>query len=197
LENLFRKNGGKVVGVVSLAFSAGSNIIAIQAPTINNLKEKFSRGKLEAFLQEFNTAGRIEALTEKEGRFILQRPSLDSLRDRILADAQEAGISSSAWQIQTSFSRLADTESPTSTGNTIAKVAAELRDFLGRGYDNLVKRGKLEVVRTAAGLPGTVLPPPCKRWGSGWICGWCEGGSPYFLILKKWGLPPTVFEQFP
>jgi len=76
--------------------------------TIKKLEEKFGREKLEQFLTDFNTAGRIEALTEKEGRFIKRQPSLNSIRDRILADAREAGISPSSWQVQTSFSRLAN-----------------------------------------------------------------------------------------
>jgi len=77
--------------------------------TTKKLEEKFGREKLERFLIEFNTAGRIEALTEKEGRFILRQLSLNSLRDRIFADASEANISPSAWQVQASFSRLTPT----------------------------------------------------------------------------------------
>ena len=46
---------------------------------ITKLEEKFGREKLERFLKEFNTAGRIEALTEREGRFILRQLSLDAL----------------------------------------------------------------------------------------------------------------------
>lgn len=72
--------------------------ISIKSETVSKLKEKFGREKLEAFLDEFNTAGRIEALTEKEGRFILGQLSLDSLRNRILKEAREANISPAAWQ---------------------------------------------------------------------------------------------------
>ncbi|MBV5329434.1 MAG: hypothetical protein JZU65_17720, partial [Chlorobium sp.] len=43
-----------------------------------------------------------------------------------------------------------------STGNTIESVISELRDFIGAGYANLVRRGKLEIVRTEAGLPENV-----------------------------------------
>ncbi|HCC53478.1 MAG TPA: hypothetical protein DEQ20_00915 [Desulfobulbaceae bacterium] len=96
-----------------LACLTGSNVILIQQQTITQLAGRFGREKLETFLYEFNPAGRIEALTEKEGWFILRQSSLDSLRDRILADAREAGISPSAWQVQTSFSRLADQEEAT------------------------------------------------------------------------------------
>jgi hypothetical protein len=78
--------------------------------SIFKLEEKFGREKLERSLDEFNTAGRIEALTEKEGRFILRQLSINSLRDRILADAQEANITPTAWQKQASLSRLAEGE---------------------------------------------------------------------------------------
>jgi len=100
--------------------------ININAATIKNLEEKFGREKLEQFLNEFNTAGRIEALTEKEGRFILRQLSLNSLRNRILADAQEAGISPSAWQVQASFSRLASEADASIPLFTIAEGEREL-----------------------------------------------------------------------
>ena len=74
--------------------------------TIKKLEEKFGREKLEQFLTDFNTAGRIEALTGKEGRFIDRQLSINSHRDRIIAGAQEAGISPTSWQVQTSFSKV-------------------------------------------------------------------------------------------
>jgi hypothetical protein len=46
----------------------------------------------EEFLYEYNTAGSLEALTEKEGRTILGFPSLDALRDQIASSGSEAGI---------------------------------------------------------------------------------------------------------
>ena len=45
-----------------------------------------------------------------------------------------------------------------STGNTVPQVVTELRSFLGRGYDRLVNRGKLEVARTADELPEGTRP---------------------------------------
>ena len=152
LRFFVESNGGKVVDVSALTSGILGNKLSIRSETITKLEEKFSREKLENFLYEFNTAGRIEALTEKEGRFILRQPSLDSLRDRILADAQEAGIRPTAWQVQTSFSRLADQEA--STGTTIEQVKTELRSFLGRGFDKLTALGKVNIVQTEAEMPG-------------------------------------------
>ncbi|MEI7671229.1 MAG: JAB domain-containing protein, partial [Deltaproteobacteria bacterium] len=82
-------NGGEVVGVISLAFSAGSNIIAIKTETVNDLSGRFGREKLERILDEYNISGTIEALTESEGRAILRFKSLDTLRNR-LTEASDA-----------------------------------------------------------------------------------------------------------
>jgi|GEM_PF-597725 len=43
-----------------------------------------------------------------------------------------------------------------STGATPGQVMTELREFLGKGLDNLTGQGKLEVVRTEAGLPAHI-----------------------------------------
>jgi len=40
-----------------------------------------------------------------------------------------------------------------STGNTTANVTTEAESFLGRGYANLVKRGKLKIVQSVKDLP--------------------------------------------
>ena len=58
---------------------------------------------MEVFLYEFNTAGTIEALTEKEGRKILgyRVQGLNALRNQIFKEAKEANVSPRAWQVQT------------------------------------------------------------------------------------------------
>jgi hypothetical protein len=80
--------------------------------------------QIERILYRFNTAGRIEALTEKEGRFIHRQVSLDSLRNRILADAREANISPTAWQKEASLSRLAEESAPPRPTPTKSQSAA-------------------------------------------------------------------------
>lgn len=123
---------------------------------IQKLEENFGCAKLESILDEFNTAGRIEALTEKEGRFILRQVSLDALRDRILADAREADISPSAWQIQASFSRLAS-QSGSSTGHTPSQVKSEITSSqYGKASAGLTDTGRLKIVTTAEELPAGV-----------------------------------------
>lgn len=109
------QNRFSLISAATLTSGIFGNKLSINAATIKSLEEKFGREKLEQFLNEFNTAGRIEALTEKEGRFILRQLSLNSLRNRILTDAQEADISPSAWQVQTSFSRLASEADPSAS----------------------------------------------------------------------------------
>ena len=57
---------------------------------------------MEDFLNEFNIAGRIEALAEKEGQKIVRQPSINSLRTSIIKEAQQANISPTTWEVQTS-----------------------------------------------------------------------------------------------
>jgi hypothetical protein len=146
------------VADLRLALTSGifGNKLSIRSETITKLEEKFSRGKLENFPHEFNTAGRIEALTEKEGRFILRQLSLNSLRDRILADAQEANISPTAWQIQASFSRLAAQSSPT-TNTTAEQVKSELLSQHGAVVQKRLDAGDLVILPNSDGLPPDVL----------------------------------------
>ncbi len=153
LRFFIESNGGRVVNVSALTSGIFGNKLSIRNETVQKLKEKFGREKLEKFLNEFNTAGRIEALTEKEGRYILRQVSLDSLRNQIITDAQEADIRPSAWQVQTPLSRLAS-RATLPSGATKAQVETELRTFLKRGYERLIASGKLRVVQSVAELPG-------------------------------------------
>ena len=54
----------------------------------------------------------------------------------------------------------------TPTGTTTGQVETELRSFLGRGYDNLVQKGKLEITQEQGDLQGTLL-----RTQSGTVAG--------------------------
>ena len=85
-------------------------------------------------------------------------PTDTAWRRKITPDAKRKAeqITGVSFENDSTNKPLLSQQSPTSTGNTIAKVEEELRGFLGRGYDNLIKRGKLEIVRTVAGLPENV-----------------------------------------
>jgi len=74
--------------------------LSVKAETIVKLKEKFGYEEVESFIRKFNTAGRIEALTEKQAQRIFGSSSLESLRNRILEEAREAGISPSTWEVR-------------------------------------------------------------------------------------------------
>ena len=161
LRFFVESNGGRVVDVSALTSGIFGNKLSIRSETITNLKEKFSREKLKDFLYEFNTAGSIDALTEKEGRFILQQPSLNSLRDRILAGAREAGISPSAWQVQASFSRLASLESPfpevsegQTTGNTVLGVKYSIGTEEYKRFGWRVNNAQKEATNTLSRIIG-------------------------------------------
>ncbi len=94
LRHYIENNGGHVVSVTSLAFSAGSNIIAIKQETISSIQHKFNREQLERILRDENIAGTIEALTESEGRTILKFGTLDAFRNRIVEARKSEGFAS-------------------------------------------------------------------------------------------------------
>lgn len=166
-------NGGEVAGVVSLAFSAGSNIIAIQAPTINKLAMRFGRGKLERILDEFNIAGTIEALTESEGNAILRFKSLDSLRNR-LDEANRSLLAQKDLGAQPLRSVREALTFDAPTGATSSEVKSELTSGQnGKGVQRLLDKGTLRIVQSAAELP--------------------EGAS---LNMVAWHGSPHEFDKF-
>lgn len=144
-------NGGAdAVGVISLAFSVGSNVISIQPQTITQLAERFGRGKLEKILDDFNISGTIEALTESEGRAILRFQSLDALRNRLTEVSRSLGLSEHAGEVPKYSLREAFNPPP-------QEVRQELSEKLGRkAVARLEESGKLNIVRTMAGLPAAI-----------------------------------------
>ncbi|MDX8412740.1 MAG: hypothetical protein R8J85_01505 [Mariprofundales bacterium] len=93
-------------------------ILPIKAETIARLEAKHGKQEIKQFLYDFNAAGDIRTLTEKEGRFILGRPSLDSIRSEITATAKQLGISARAWEVRRSL--LSKSSDKTTTGLTTA-----------------------------------------------------------------------------
>jgi len=83
------------------------------------LEEKYGRAEAEKFIKEFNTAGTLEALTEKQGKRLIGRKTdrLDTIRDRILTSAWENDISEATWKVQTSvLKQEATDDTETDTG---------------------------------------------------------------------------------
>jgi len=97
-------NGGNVVFVSALTQGMYAAKISVKPETIKRIEERYGRTATEKFIREFDTAGILEALTEKQARTILRSSSLDTLRDKVLTQAQEADISSDAWKLQTPLS---------------------------------------------------------------------------------------------
>ncbi|QFY88603.1 hypothetical protein D5125_03405 [Magnetovirga frankeli] len=83
LRHHLANSGGDAVAVLSLSFSAGSNIIAVKPGTLAALRDQFNVSELENVLYQYNIAGKIEALTESEARALLRYGSIDSLRARL------------------------------------------------------------------------------------------------------------------
>ncbi len=88
LRHYLANNRAEAVGAVALAFSRYSstmehrNTLAIQADTISELERRYGRNELEEVLQDHDISGRLEALSEGEGRFLLGKkfPDIDTLR---------------------------------------------------------------------------------------------------------------------
>ena len=89
LRHYIENKGGKVVAVAPLTYARGSGILGVQNSTIKNLNERFGKNELEKLLQEFNVSGKTEAITEREGRYLLKFRSLDSIRNRLTQAKQE------------------------------------------------------------------------------------------------------------
>jgi len=92
-----------------------------------------------------------------------------------------------------------------STGTTIAQVETELHDFLGKGLDSVKRRGKLEVVRTEAGLPeggrgitsgdGKVVVGTYLN-GKVWlVAGNMEAGKAKYIFIHEGGLHAMLKED--
>ncbi len=102
LRYFIESSGGMVVGSQALTAGIFGGKLSINESTIKHLKGKFGDANLTRFLYDFNVAGSAQALTEKEGRFILRQSSLNALRDRIFEEAQSRNISLGAWKIHAS-----------------------------------------------------------------------------------------------
>ena len=88
LRHYIENEGGKVVAISSLSYARGSGKVALQSSTLKTLKERFNQSDLEQLLQDYNVAGKLEALSESEGRYLLKFKSIDSIRDRFFAERQ-------------------------------------------------------------------------------------------------------------
>ena len=53
------------------------NTLSIQADTIRELERRYGRNELEKLLEDYNISGRLEALSEGEGRFLLGKKFKD------------------------------------------------------------------------------------------------------------------------
>jgi N12 class adenine-specific DNA methylase/predicted RNA methylase len=100
LRHFIENNGGEVAAVSALTSGIYGSKIKPDAQIIKKIEDKHGRQQTEKFLRKYNIAGKLEALTNKEARYIARQPSLDGLRDRILAAAQAADIDPAAWQEQ-------------------------------------------------------------------------------------------------
>ena len=89
---------------------------------------------------ERSITGTIEALTESEGRTILGQPSLNTLRNRILAEAREAGIDLRAWKVRRSLREVTTFEQGISSSVPILFVPLA-PTFTGRGFFSKVAPG--------------------------------------------------------
>ena len=89
LRNYIEDNGGRVVEISCLTASQGSTILPIRKDTLDALAAKFGEG-LEDELRAANIAGRLDALTESQGRYLLKF-SPSSLRGLLANEQGRAG----------------------------------------------------------------------------------------------------------
>ncbi len=142
LRHYIEERGGKVVEITTLTASKGSTILPIRRDTVAALKAKFGP-ELDHGLQAAKIAGRIEALTESEGRYLLKL-SPDTFRNRIASAGLQEGAEAAGLQRPVQV-READ------GGDTGAEGLGGLENL-----DNLDNRG--EGGRTPSTRPSRVTP---------------------------------------
>ena len=91
-------------------------------------------------------------------------PSFEAIaayREKYPDDSPDTAMSELAWMPEAEYAALTAVEDEEvlfsqtqATGTTTQQVEQELKDFLGNGFNNLVRRGKLEVVQGVEQLPG-------------------------------------------
>lgn len=83
LRHYLANNKAEAVSAIALAFSRYSstmehrNTLSIQADTIRELERRYGRNELEQLLKAHDISGRLEALSEGEGRFLLGKKFKD------------------------------------------------------------------------------------------------------------------------
>jgi len=118
LRHFIENNGGEVAAVSALTSGIYGSKIKPDTQIIKKIEDKHGRQQTEKFLREHNIAGKLEALTQKEAHYIARQPSLDDLRDRILAAARQAGIEPGAGQVQGSVQEQVASRQPSEKTDT-------------------------------------------------------------------------------
>jgi len=155
-----------VAGVVSLAFPAGSNIIAIKDSTISNIAERFGREQIEQLLYDNNIAGTVEALTESEGQALLRFKSFESLRAGLAGTgrallAREDAAEKPAGQIRESVKYGPGRETDDSRALEQA-YRAQLENTFGAGFR--LERGSITEV-SVSGVEAEAAQGLAKEFG--------------------------------
>ena len=180
-------NGGEVVAVSSLAFSAGSNIIAIQQDTIDSIVSRFGRERTEQLLRDHNVTGTLEALTESEGRAIARFKSFDAFRTR-LADEGRAFFSRVNQEALPAHQvRLDSPFSSPATGLDARTVEGVVRAVAG----NWAKAPEIHVVQSVADLPSPLLHAVRKAGAEGDVQALIQHGVVY-LVADRMTSPDHV-----
>ena len=180
-------NGGEVVAVSSLAFSAGSNIIAIQQDTIDSIVSRFGRERTEQLLRDHNVTGTLEALTESEGRAIARFKSFDAFRTR-LADEGRAFFSRVNQEALPAHQvRLDSPFSSPATGLDAMTVEGIVRAQAG----NWAVAPGIHVVQSVADLPSPLLHAVRKAGAEGDVQALIQHGVVY-LVADRMTSPDHV-----
>jgi hypothetical protein len=99
LRHYIENNGGQVVAVTGLTAGKDATRIPIKPETIQAIEREFGREKTEQLLRDYDISGTLDALTDREGRYILSSSSLDAFRNRIVKAGYERGRSHSGRPI--------------------------------------------------------------------------------------------------
>lgn len=97
LKRYIERNGATVVGAVAMAASSNPQTgyggqLAITEETLKRLALKFDMVKLIELLRQYGIADQANQLTNSQGLYLSTFKSVDTIRDRIIAARQAAGL---------------------------------------------------------------------------------------------------------
>ncbi len=147
LRHFIENNGGIVVDVTAFGSGRYASRLSVKPETIKKIETEHGREQTEKFLKDFNIAGTLESLTEKQARKILSK-SLDELR----AEAVKRGYSPGSEDVQGQIQRPGVTDRKLYQ-NEIPSIRHWIASKGGVNPNDKTWKGEFNDLKTKKGFP--------------------------------------------